>query len=80
LGPKQRIHAASGTLVDSHGDKVDAIVSSPDAPFAKNIAEPVLALLPRRPLRPGEEYTVTFQAVVDGQSWRQSWKFTTAGP
>jgi uncharacterized protein YkwD len=81
FGPKQRIRAAFATLTDSAGKGVDAFLSSPEGPLSKNITDPVIALHSRQPLRPGETYTVAFQAVVDGRPERRTWRFTTAaGP
>ncbi|HEX3313921.1 MAG TPA: CAP domain-containing protein [Gemmataceae bacterium] len=76
--PGQKIRAVHGTLTDSSDNAVDTFLSSPEGPLSKNIAEPVIALHPRRALRAGETYTVTLQAVVDGRPWRQSWRFETA--
>ena len=80
FGPRQKIRAPFATLTDSGGKGVDVFLSSPEGPLTKNITEPVLAIYSRQPLRPGETYTVAFQAVVDGRSERRSWSFTTAGP
>ena len=76
--PGQKIRNVHATLTDSSGKPVEAFLSSPEGPLSKNITEPVIALHPRRALRPGETYTVTFQAVIDGRPWRQSWRFETS--
>jgi hypothetical protein len=78
FGPKQQIQSALGTLTDSAGNAVEAFLSSPAGSFSKNITEPVIALHPRQPLRPGETYTVAIRAVVDGRPQQLSWHFETA--
>ena len=78
LPPKNRVRNVRALLADSSGTTQDLWLSTPESPFDPNFRANVIAVHPRRPLRPGQTYTVTLTAEVQGREWRQSWRFSTA--
>jgi uncharacterized protein YkwD len=71
------IRNARATLSEATGAKVDVWLSTPDAPFEIGVPQTIIAIHPRRPMRPGHVYTVSILADVDGAEWRYSGHFST---
>ncbi|GAC1338055.1 MAG: hypothetical protein NVSMB29_03270 [Candidatus Dormibacteria bacterium] len=61
----------SFTLHDATGHDLD-VYAIPPSPESENSG----AVLPRQPLHPGEQYSASVTASVDGRPFARSWKFT----
>ena len=73
-----KVLGGKGTLTDADGKAIETILSSPDKPLDPAVpSRNTVCLVPRAPLRPGQSYTVTLSAVVNGQQWGRAWQFTT---
>jgi uncharacterized protein YkwD len=76
--PRANLRKATAALLDVDDMNVECRVTSPEAPLAANAPRNVVSVHPLQPLRAGHTYLVTVSVIVDGDEWRQSWRFTTA--
>jgi uncharacterized protein YkwD len=66
------------TLTDADGKPVEALLSTPQQPADPSYRQPMVALFPRSPLKPGTTYTVQMSARLGGKAWEKKWSFTLA--
>lgn len=67
------------TLADRNGKTLDIYLSTPDNPLDAGLQYHAVGIHPRRPLEPGQIYSVTLIADVNSQPFRQTWRFETMG-
>lgn len=68
----QQVEWGAVELRDSEGEPLET--STPRTDWMRAIA-----IIPHRPLAPGQTYGVRFEAVVDGSAVTKEWTFTTRG-
>src|SRR5262249_4488113 len=66
-------------LHDDKGKEVDIWTATPEKNDHPAYQRNTVALFAKTPLVAGTTYTVTVQADVDGETWKRTWNFTTAG-
>jgi uncharacterized protein YkwD len=75
FAPGTKIKKTRATLT-LNGKKVDAWISTPDAPLRPSDNQRFL-LVAKDALRTASVYTVTIEAEVNSEPWRKKWSFTT---
>jgi len=73
----QKLTSVGATLV-AKGRPVPFHLSHPQKPASDFDQQNAICLIPKRHLIPGQKYTVTIVASVDGQPFKRQWSFTTA--
>jgi uncharacterized protein YkwD len=68
---------AQAVLTDGAGKNVNIAISSLERPLNEKQPRNVIGVHPLTPLQPGQTYSVTVAAIVNGSEWRQEWQFTT---
>ncbi len=69
---------AQAVLTDAAGKNVDIAISSPERPLFDKQPRNLIGVHPLAPLQPGQTYSITVAAIVNGTEWRQEWQFTAA--
>lgn len=72
------VRKAEAVFTDAANKDVDVRISSPEKPLHPTLQRSTIGVHPLEPLRPGQTYSVTVAALVNGKEWRQTWQFTTA--
>jgi uncharacterized protein YkwD len=76
--PRQTLpRNAQAVLTDAAGKNVDIAISSPEKPLREKQQGNTIGVHPLAPLQPGQTYSVTVAAIINGTEWRQEWQFTT---
>lgn len=68
---------AQAVLTDAAGKSVQIAVSTPQTPLLPAQPPSTVAILPTAALQPGQTYSITAAAIINGSEWRQTWQFTT---
>jgi uncharacterized protein YkwD len=77
--PTVSVRDVRARLADADGRGVPVWVSTPEKTVDRDLQRNSVCLIAKQPLRAGSTYTVTVSARTDGDEWKQTWHFTTAG-
>lgn len=72
-----KVAQVQASLKDDQGNRVDAWLSTPEAPARPRGQRNSIALIAKAPLRRYGVYQVDVAAQVDGKAWARKWSFTT---